>query len=76
MVSSAMSVTIDIAANRTSATTAKITPGPANRVPRRLPSNARPVRITPTVAMDAPSAWTVVSVSPRSTTERTTVSPP
>ena len=76
MVSRAMSVTIDIAANITRARTAKATPGPANLVPRSPPSNATPVMITPTVATAAPNAWTVVSVSPRITTERTTVRPP
>ena len=47
---------IAISANRTSATTAKTTPGPANRVARRPPSKATPVRITPIVATVAPSA--------------------
>ncbi len=52
-----MSVPIDIIANRTRATTAKMTPGLASRVPRRLPSKATPVRMTPTVARVAPRAW-------------------
>ena len=52
-----MSVPIDIAANRTRATTAKITPGLANRVARQPPSNAIPVRMTPIVATAAPTAW-------------------
>ena len=49
-----MSVTIVISENRTSATIAKTTPGPANRVARQPPSNAMPVRTTPTVAIVAP----------------------
>ena len=74
--SSAMSVTMVIVANRTRATTAKMTPGLAERVARRPPSNATPVRITPTVATVAPRAWTAVSDSPRMTTASTTDSPP
>ncbi len=76
IVSSAMSVTIVISAKRTSATIAKITPGPANRVARQPPSKAMPVRTTPTVAIVAPAAWSVVRLSPRKTTDSTTVRPP
>ena len=71
-----MSVPIDIVANRTRATIAKMTPGLANRVPRQPPSNATPVRMTPIVAIAAPTAWTGVSDSPRMMTARTTVRPP
>ena len=71
-----MSPTIVINENSTSATTAKITPGLANRVARRPPSNATPVSTTPTVATVAPRAWSVVKDSPRMITARTTVSPP
>ena len=53
-----------------------MTPGPANRVARRPPSKATPVRITPIVAIAAPVAWVSVSDSPRTTTARTTVRPP
>ncbi len=71
-----MSVTIVINAKRTSATIEKTTPGPANRVARQPPSNATPVRTTPIVAIVAPSAWSGGQVSPRKTTDRTTVRPP
>ena len=54
----------------------KTTPGPAKRVARQPPSNAMPVRTTPMVAIVAPAAWRVVRLSPRKTTDRTTVSPP
>ena len=69
-------MTIAISANRTSATIEKMTPGPANRVLRQWPSKAIPVRTTPAVATVAPSAWSVVRVSPRRTTDSTTVKPP
>ncbi len=45
----------------TSATTAKTTPGPANRVARRPPSKASAVSRTPIVAIVAPTAWSGVS---------------
>ena len=64
-------------AKQTRATIAK-THAPARRSGRRAqpPSETSPVRITPTVATAAPSAWSGVSVSPRRTTASTTVSPP
>ena len=71
-----MSLPIVMSANRISAAIAKTTPGPANRIPRSPPSNAMPVSITPTVAIVAPSAWSGVSDSPRSSTASTTVRPP
>ncbi len=71
-----MSVPMVMTANSTSATSANATPGPANFMPRRPPSNATPVRITPIVAIAAPAAWRGVSVSPRTMTARTTVRPP
>ena len=60
----------------TSATRAKTTPGPANRVARSPPSKASAVSSTPTVAIAAPNAWSGLNDSPRMTTDRTTVSPP
>ena len=74
--SSAMSVAMAIAENSTSAMTAKTTPGPASRVARQPPSNDTPVRITPIVAMAAPTAWVAVRDSPRIVTASTTVRPP
>ena len=74
--SSTMSLPIVMTAKRTSATIAKTTPGPARWMPRRPPPKATPVRITPTVAVVAPSAWSGVSDSPRNSTASTTVSPP
>ena len=71
-----MSVTIVINEKRTSAMIEKTTPGPANRVARQPPSNAMPVRMTPMVAIVAPAAWSVVRLSPRKTTDSTTVRPP
>ena len=71
-----MSLPIVMTANSTSATIANTTPGPANRIPRSPPPKATPVRITPTVATVAPSAWRGVSDSPRNSTASTTVSPP
>ncbi len=65
-----------ISANSSRAITAKITPGPARRVPRMPPSKATAVSTTPSVATAAPSACTDVSDSPRTMTARTTVSPP
>ena len=61
MVSRATSVVIAISEKRTSATTAKMTPGPANRVARRPPSKASAVSRTPTVAIAAPTACSGLS---------------
>ena len=71
-----MSVVIAMSEKRMSATRANTTPGLANRVARMPPSKAIPVSRTPTVAMVAPAAWRRVSVSPRKTTDSTTVRPP
>ena len=60
----------------TRATSAKTTPGPANRVARSPPSKANAVSSTPIVATAAPSACSGFSDSPRRTTDRTTVRPP
>ncbi len=63
-------------ANRTRATAASTTPRLTGRVPRTDPSKRRAVRATPTVPTAAPSHWWATTISPRTTTDRMTVSPP
>ncbi len=64
------------AAKQTMAIAANSTPGPTSRVDRQPPSATSPVITTPPVTRAAPRAWSGVSVSPRSTTASTTVTPP
>ena len=72
----AASATVSVA-NSSIVTMATATPGPTSRAPRiDPPSNTIAARTTPAVASTAPTIWAGCSVSPRSSTARTTVVPP